>query len=90
MRYGGSRVAHGAPDIFSGLRGPPKGLLLFGPPGTVKTMIERSIVSKCGAHFFNISVSRMVSNCDGAGEKTVSALFDVAGIFEVTIFLLFR
>lgn len=31
------------PDIFKGLKAPPKGLLLFGPPGTGKTLIGKPI-----------------------------------------------
>ena len=31
------------PDIFTGLKAPPKGLLLFGPPGTGKTLIGETI-----------------------------------------------
>lgn len=36
------------PDIFTWLRGPPKGLLLFSPPGTAKTLIGLAIASKSG------------------------------------------
>lgn len=73
------------PDIFTGLRGPPKGLLLFGPPGTGKTLIGRAIASKSGAKFFNISASSLMSKWVGEGEKMVRALFAVAREFQVGI-----
>eukprot|EP01135_Chromosphaera_perkinsii_P008685 Nk52_evm18s1444 gene=Nk52_evmTU18s1444 len=66
------------PDIFTGLRGPPKGLLLFGPPGTGKTLIGKCIASKSGATFFSISASSLTSKWIGEGEKMVRALFAVA------------
>uniref|UniRef100_A0A1I8IKM9 Fidgetin-like protein 1 n=1 Tax=Macrostomum lignano TaxID=282301 RepID=A0A1I8IKM9_9PLAT len=66
------------PDIFTGIRGPPKGLLLFGPPGTGKSLIGRCIASVSGATFFNISASSLTSKWVGEGEKLVRALFAVA------------
>ena len=66
------------PDLFKGLRSPPKGVLLFGPPGTGKTMLGKCVAAVSQSSFFCISASTLTSKYHGEGEKLVRKLFDVA------------
>lgn len=73
------------PDIFKGLRKPPKGILFFGPPGTGKTLIGKCIASRIASTFFSISASCLTSKFVGEGEKMVRALFAVARLKQPSV-----
>mmetsp|Transcript_40967 Transcript_40967/g.63946 ORF Transcript_40967/g.63946 Transcript_40967/m.63946 type:complete len:387 (+) Transcript_40967:2376-3536(+) len=54
---------------------PPKGVLLFGPPGTGKTILVKAMANKISASFFKAVGSEFVQKYLGEGPKLVRDLF---------------
>ncbi len=54
---------------------PPKGVLLFGPPGCGKTLIARAVAGEAGVPFFSVAGAEFVESLVGVGAARVRDLF---------------
>lgn len=73
------------PDIFTGLRAPARGLLMYGPPGNGKTLVAKAIANEGGFKFFNISSSVLISKFVGDSEKMIKSLFHMARLSQPSV-----
>jgi len=54
---------------------PPKGVLLFGPPGCGKTMLARAVATESEANFITIKGPEIFSKWVGESEKAIREVF---------------
>jgi len=69
----------------SSLLSPPKGVLLYGPPGCGKTMIAKATAKEAGCRFINLEVSSLTDKWYGESQKLASAVFSLARKIEPCI-----
>lgn len=55
---------------------PPKGILLYGPPGSGKTLIARAVANETGAFFFVINGPEVMSKLAGESESNLRKAFE--------------
>ena len=67
------------PELFEhfGIK-PPRGIVLFGAPGTGKTLLAKAIANEAKANFISIKGPEMISKWVGESEKAIREIFKKA------------
>ena len=74
------------PDVFTrmGIR-PPKGIMLYGPPGCGKTLLARAVATESEANFITIKGPEVFSKWVGESEKAIREVFRKARMASPTV-----
>ena len=74
------------PEVFTrlGIR-PPRGVLLFGPPGCGKTLLAKAVATEAEMNFVAVKGPELLSQWVGESEKAVAAVFRRARLAAPTV-----
>jgi transitional endoplasmic reticulum ATPase len=74
------------PELFQrmGIK-PPKGILLYGPPGCGKTLLARAVATESEANFISIKGPEVFSKWVGESEKAIREVFRKARMAAPTV-----
>lgn len=66
------------PELFTGAREPWHGILLYGAPGTGKTLLVKALATDCKSTFLTVKASDCLSKWQGQSEQLVRGVFELA------------
>lgn len=77
------------PDRYEQINAiPPKGVLLFGPPGCGKTLLAKAVAGEAGVPFFSVAGAEFVEALVGVGAARVRDLFQrVRAVAPAIVFI---
>jgi len=75
---GGQGLPHEPGPVQSAGGTAPRGMLLYGPPGSGKTLLARALAGETGVPFYSVSASSFVEVYVGIGAARVRQLFEEA------------